>query len=244
MFAQVPGTPFLVNGPVWRLSGIIDRNGNQTTLTYIAGNLTSITDTYGRTINLTYNLQNKLASSTDPAGRITTFQYDSTGRRLIRITDPLGNSIQYSYNLLYQLTGKVDKDGRAFSYAYVNGEPVAVLDGANASRATLSNPNNWATDLTALASTQVRVYLPSTTSVTDGRGNVWRYQYDANGYVNKTVAPDGATATYSCDPVTLMVSSNTDANGHTTSYQYDAQGNLIHMTDALSFMTTYTYEPT
>ncbi|HEV3201059.1 MAG TPA: PEP-CTERM sorting domain-containing protein, partial [Bryobacteraceae bacterium] len=219
-FALVPGTPFLVSGPVWRLIGIVDRNGNQTTLTYTAGNLNSITDTYGRTITLTYTAQNKLASITDPAGRVTTFQYDSTGRKLIRITDPLGNSIQYSYNILYQLSGKIDKDGRTFSYAYANGEPVAVQDSTGAFRATLSNPNNWATDLTALASTQVRVYLPSTTSVTDGRGNVWRYQYDANGYVTKTVAPDGATATYTYDPATLMVSSRTDANGHTASYQY------------------------
>ncbi len=199
-FAAVPNTPFLVAGPVYRLTTIVDRNGNTTTLTYTAGNLTSITDTYGRTLSLAYNAQNKLTSVTDPAGRITTFQYDATGHKLTTITDPNGNSIQYSYNILYQLASKTDKAGRIFSYSYANNEPVAVKDSKGTARATLSNPNNWATDATQLAMNQLRVYLPSTTSNTDGRGNVWKYQYDSNGYLTQTIAPDGATTAIPTTP--------------------------------------------
>lgn len=242
-FAAVPNTPFLVAGPVYRLTTIVDRNGNTTTLTYTAGNLTSITDTYGRTLSLAYNAQNKLTSVTDPDGRITTFQYDTTGHKLATITDPNGKSIQYSYNILYQLVSKTDKAGRIFSYSYANSEPIAVKDSQGTARATLSNPNNWATDATQLAMNQLRVYLPSTTSNTDGRGNVWKYQYDANGYLSQTIAPDGATTAYTYDPNTLMLASQTDADGNTTQYQYDAQGNMIQKTDALSHVTTYTYEP-
>jgi YD repeat-containing protein len=110
-FASIPNTSFLVEGPVWRLTSIVDRNGNTTTLTYTNGDLTSVTDTYGRSITLTYNSQRKLEAIADPAGRLTTFQYDSTGRQLTKITDPIGNTIQYSYNFLYQLTGKVDRMG-------------------------------------------------------------------------------------------------------------------------------------
>jgi YD repeat-containing protein len=232
-FKSIPGTPFLVGGsPVWRLTGIVDRNGNTTTLTYTGGNLTSITDTYGRSLTFTYSPQNKLASVTDPAGRLTTFQYDSTNHLLTKITDPKGNSIQYSYNTLYQLISKSDKAGRIFTYSYSNFEPVAVKDSNGTARANLSNPNNWATDSTQLAMNQLRVYVPSTTTNTDGRGNAWKYQYDSNGYLTQTIAPDGATTSYVYDPGTLQLASMTDANGHTTSYQYDPMGNRTKLTDA------------
>ena len=242
-FAAIPNTPFLVAGPVYRLTSIVDRNGNTTTLTYTAGDLTSIIDTYGRSLILAYTAQNKLTSVTDPDGRITTFQYDATGHKLTKITDPNGKSIQYSYNVLYQLTSKTDKAGRIFSYSYGNTEPLAVKDHNGTARATLSNPNGWATDATQLAMNQLRVYLPSTTTNTDGRGNVWKYEYDSNGYLSQTIAPDGATTTYSYDANTLMLASQTDANGNTTQYQYDAQGNLTQKADALGHVTTYTYEP-
>jgi RHS repeat-associated protein len=242
-FATTPGTPFLVGGPVLRLTTITDRNGNITTFTYTSGNLTSVKDTYGRTVTFAYNTQNKLTSSTDPAARVTTFQYDPTGHMLTKITDPNGNTIQYTYNAFYQLTRKIDKSGRTFSYSYVNSAPVAVNDASGASRATLSNSNNWATDSTQLALFQLRVYLPSTVVDTDGRGNLWKYQYDSNGYPTQTIAPDGATTTYTYDPATLQLATLTDANGHTTSYQYDAQGNRTKVTDALGHVTTYTYEP-
>jgi RHS repeat-associated protein len=242
-FASIPGTPFSVGGPVWRLTQIVDRNGNTTVLSYTGGNLASVTDTYGRTTAFTYNAQHKVASVTDPAGRVTAFTYDPTGHMLTGLTDPNGNSLHYSYNTLYQLTGKTDKAGRTFTYAYSSYEPVAVDDSSGTSSATMSNAGNWATNAGALAANITRTYVPAATTVTDGRGNTWQYQYDANSYLLKTTAPDGSTTSYTYDPSTLMANSWTDANGHTTSYQYDSQGNLIQMTDALGNVTTYTYDP-
>jgi RHS repeat-associated protein len=243
-FESIPNTPFLVGGPVWRLVKITDRNNNVTTVSYTTGDLTSVTDTYGRVIHYTYNVQHRLISSTDPGGRITTFTYDTTGKKLTKITDPIGNSIQYSYDINYRLISKIDKDGRTFTYFYQNGLPESVRDSANQSSATLSNPNNWATNSTQLALNQLRVYTPSTTTNTDGRGSSWQYQYDANGYVTKSTAPDATSMTYVYDPNTLMIATKTDANGHVTSYQYDSNGNLTRLTDALGHVTTYTYEPT
>jgi RHS repeat-associated protein len=242
-FASIPGTPFLVSGPVYRLTSIADRNGNTTTLTYSGGNLVSVTDTYGRVLSFAYNAQNHLSSVKDPDGRVTTFQYGSTGHLLTKMTDPNGKSIQYTYNTLFQPTSKVDKAGRTFLYSYANFLPVAVNDATNTGPARLSNPSNWSTDPTQLAMNQLRVYNPSTTTNTDGRGNVWKYTYDSNGYLTQTVAPDTATTTHTYDPVTLHIASMTDANGHTTTYQYDSMGNRTQMTDALAHVTKYTYEP-
>jgi RHS repeat-associated protein len=242
-FASIPGTHFLVSGPVWPLTKIVDRNGNTTTLSYGGGNLTSVTDTYGRSITFSYNSQNHLTSATDPLGRVTHFQYDSTGHLLAGITDPNGKSIHYSYNTLFQITNKTDKASRAFEYQYKNELPTAVYDSTGTGPSTLSNAGNWATNAADLAMFQERVYIPGTTTNTDGRGNIWTYQYDSNGYLVETTAPDGATTQYTYDSATLQVASKTDADGHTTTYQYDSEGNRIQMTDALGHVTTYTYEP-
>ena len=240
----VPNTPFFVGGgPVYRLTSIVDRNNNVTTLTYVNGNLTSVTDTYGRSLVLGYNGQNKLTSVTDALLRTTTLAYDSTGRQLLKITDPENQFVQYSYNFLYQLTDKVDKDGRVFSYLYQNREPVAIQDGTGVNLFNLTNPLNWATDFNELSLNLMRVYIPTTTSQTDGRGNVWRHDYESHGYITRVIAPDGATTRYSYDPITLMLASKTDANNHATGFQYDAFGNLTKMTDALGHITTYIYEP-
>src|ERR1700728_213752 len=242
-FASVPGTHFLVSGPVWPLTKIVDRNGHTTTLTYTGSNLTSVTDTYGRTITFGYNAENHVTSVTDPLGRLTTFRYDSTGHLLTQITDPNGKTIQYTYNVLFQITSETDKASRVFNYIYANYLPVAIYDSTGTGPSTLSNSSNWATDPIQLAMYQLRVYVPSMTSDIDGRGNVWKYQYDSNGYLTQTIAPDGATTSYSYDPATLKVASTTDGDGHTTTYQYDSEGNRIKMTDALGYVTTYTYEP-
>lgn len=241
LFAQVPGTPFLIEGPVWRLISITDRNNNVTTLSYVAGKLTQVTDTYGQSLTFSYT-GNLLTQVTDPLGRITRFTY-SAGT-LVQITDPENKSVKYTYNSLAQVIRKVDKDGRVFAYKY-NGaqKPVGITDGGGNPVLSMTNINNWATDETVLAMNLLRQYVPSTTSKTDGRGNVWRYQYDKNGYITKLTAPDGAITSYIYDAATLQVASMTDANNHTTSYQYDSLGNLLKKTDALGYVTTYTYEP-
>ncbi|MBV8845291.1 MAG: RHS repeat protein [Bryobacterales bacterium] len=246
-FMLIPDTPFMVGGPVYRLVSVVDRNHNTTTLTYSSGNLTSVTDTYNRSLAFGYDAHHNLISVTDPDGRLTTVQYDSTGATLTQIKDPVPAShpIQYAYNAFYQLISKTDKAGRTFTYAYTSGSPglpIAVQDSAGTSRATLSNPTNWATDPTQLMLFLNRVYIPSTTTNTDGRGNQWQYSYDSNGYLTQTVAPDGATTKYTYDPATLQVADMTDANGNTTTYKYDSEGNRIRMTDPLGNFTEYYYD--
>jgi RHS repeat-associated protein len=243
-YISVPNTPFLVGGPVYRLDTITDRIGNVTKMTYTSGgDLASTSDTYGRTITYSYNGNHHLTAVTDPLGRTTTFAYDSTGRQLLSLTDPNGRTTQYTYNTLYQITKKTDGDGRTFSYSYANLLPAADRDANSGLIYSFTNPSNWATDPTQLALNRMRVYVPSTTSRTDGRGNLWTYTYDNHGFPTSIKAPDGSTTTYTYDPTTLMMASQTDANGHTTTYTYDMQGNMLTQTDALGHTTAYTYEP-
>jgi YD repeat-containing protein len=157
-FAPIPNTPFLVGGPVYRLTSVTDRNHNTTALVYSNGDLTSITDTYGRSLTLSYTSQHKLATVRDPLGRTTTFTYDATGRQLRAITDPAGKTIQYTYDVSYHITKKIDKDGRTFSYIYnTKSNPTALTDGANNRLYGLTKPQNWATNSTVLARDLLRV---------------------------------------------------------------------------------------
>src|SRR5271165_1406015 len=102
-YQSIPGTPFLVDGPVYRLTSITDRNNNVTTLTYTGGNLTSVTDTYGRSLTLAYNAKNLVSTVTDPQGRVTTFTYNAGTYLLTSITDPTNHTTTYTYNYLYQV---------------------------------------------------------------------------------------------------------------------------------------------
>lgn len=242
-FAEIPGTHFRLSGPlVFRLTRIADRNNNTTTLSYTGGDLTEITDTYGRSLTLTYDGRNKLEFITDPLGRTTRLEYSPNGRKLIRITDPEGKSITYHYSGL-NLRRKIDKDGRVFSYVYGANVPVAVKDGARDTLFRLTNTQKWGVDRRRRFHDRLLVYLPATTVRTDGRGNVWTYDYDEHAYITRIVAPDGAPTSYTYDPATLLVASVTDANTHSTFYEYDALGNRTKVTNALGHITTFTYEP-
>jgi RHS repeat-associated protein len=248
IFGPVNNTPFLVGGPVLRLKSIVDKDGNVTTLFYSAnGDLVEIRDTYGRGVLLGY-VNHHLTSITDPLMRVTRLVYDSTGTKLLKVTDPALKSTQYAYNTLNQIIQVTDRDGRVFTATYnALRKPVGVKDAAGKVLFSLTNTTNWATDPLALARDLARVYVPSTTFMTDGRGKVWTYDYDKNGYVTRMVAPDGATTRYEYDPATLQVKTLIDAklapNTGVTRYEYDAVGNLVKMTDALLHVTTYTYDP-
>ncbi|TAK99830.1 MAG: RHS repeat protein [Verrucomicrobia bacterium] len=241
-FASVPSTTYLVSGPILRLTHAADRNGNVTTLSYSNGVLVLVTDPYGRSLSLGYTNGNHLARVTDPLGRVTRFQYDAQFRVLTRITDPDGKLTRYTYNSAYQLTRKIDRDARMNFYLYRNQKPYSIVDGLGQTIFSLSNPANWDTDRNTLAQWLRRVYTPTTTSKTNGLGQVWRYTYDTNGYVTRIVAPDGATTSYSYDGLSRRVAAATNENGAVTTYQYDSRGNRIAVTDALGNTTTYAYD--
>lgn len=243
-FGTVANSPFLIQGPVYQLLQTGDRNNNVTTMSYnSSGLLSTVTDPFGRTLQFTYNSGNHLTSVTDPLGRTTLFQYDPSNRVPTQITDPQGNITQYTYNSQYQITRKVDRDGRMYFYTYKNQLPFMVTDGSGQPYFSMTNPTNWSVNSTNLAFSLRRQYNPSTTTSTDGRGNLWQYAYDTNGYITNVVAPDSTTTKYTYDPATHLVSSITDPNGNVTRYQYDGNGNRTNITDAMGNVTRYTYDP-
>jgi RHS repeat-associated protein len=74
-----------------------------------AHNLLTKTDSRGTT-TYTYDVLNRLASVTEPSGKVTTYTYDESGNRLTQTvvgTDTNITTTTYSYNTLNRLTGTV-----------------------------------------------------------------------------------------------------------------------------------------
>jgi YD repeat-containing protein len=119
---------------------------------------------------------------------------------------------------------------------------VAIRDSNNDVILSLTNASNWAINQLDLFRKQERNYTPSTTTKTDGRGNKWVYEYNADGLITKMIAPDSATTKYEYDS-TLNVKKQTDANNHITQYEYDSNGNMTKSKDHLNHETLYEYHP-
>ncbi|MFN8856129.1 MAG: Ig-like domain-containing protein, partial [Planctomycetaceae bacterium] len=70
-----------------QLTQLVDFNGNATTLTYLSGLLSTITDPFTRKTTFTY-ASGKLASVTDFAGKITTLTRETGTARLLSVSTP------------------------------------------------------------------------------------------------------------------------------------------------------------
>ncbi|MSQ27651.1 MAG: hypothetical protein EXR51_05895 [Dehalococcoidia bacterium] len=122
------------------LTGIKDRYGNTSTLTYTAGKLTAVSDPAGRgslsfaydtcsagrlcsitdwmsparTVSFGYDGSGRLTSATDREGKTTTYGYDGTSQRLTTITDANGH---VAVTNAYDAQGRVStqKDARGLT---------------------------------------------------------------------------------------------------------------------------------
>jgi RHS repeat-associated protein len=102
------------------LTSIATRAGVTTTLTYSAGSLSSISNSFGRTLIVGYDSVGRLSSLDLPDGGQITYQYDDSDR-LIGVTNADGTTRTYQYENKNQwlLTGITDEDSSRFAtYTY------------------------------------------------------------------------------------------------------------------------------
>ena len=192
-----------------------------TTLAYTTGKLSSITDSAGRTITITYVAATpaliervtlpdaryveygytggKLTSVRDPRGKTTTLAYNATSGYLESILDPLG-SYQLQ-NVVYDGQGRVtseeDGAGEAITYSYTTSGGYELT--------TVTNPGRGGTVYKHLKNMVISVTDPlgrvtsygydgraRKASETDGRGNTTRFEYDSAGNGIREIAPSPA----------------------------------------------------
>lgn len=208
------------------LSGIVDRNGESTTISRTASSIT-VTTPDGRTATYQLDANGRAAALTGPADWTVGYTYDAEGR-LETVVDARGSQWHYSY----------DADGRMVGEAApLSGEITTTYDDAG----RVATQTNRRGGVTTFA------YSPgdgaaSTTRVTDPAGVVTEYAYDHGLLVSKTLDPDGVPATWT---YTYNVNGDqetaTTPTGERVWRSFDDQGRVLRRVDEAGLVTTYTY---
>lgn len=224
-----------------------------TTLVYVSGKLSSIVDSAGRSIAITYSVADpaliervtlpdgryvqygytsgRLTSVRDPRGKTWTVAYDVNGR-LVSIQDPaLHFELQ---NIQYDGQGRVTSEqngtGDTTTYTYTTSS------GYDLTTVTIPGRGDWVYTHRNYMLMSVTDPLGRTTSytydsmgrratVTDGRGNTSRYEYDIVGNIVKEVAPQplGYVVTRTFNATNDLLTDK-DGRTNTTTYAYATSG--------------------
>jgi RHS repeat-associated protein len=270
-------TPVLVGQPqIAFLMSITDANGNTTAFSHDSNvplEITQITDPIGRSLNLTYDGANRIASISDPIGRTVQYTYNSHGY-LATVTDAAGGVTAYSYDVADQLASITDPRGITYlknTYDSFTGRVVAQT-AADGGVTTFSyarlGPDNFTEvygvplgDLAALYHCFCRVasFGPSfygievnnspviSTTVTDPLGNQTTYHYNPAGFLLDVTDALGQKTVYNVDPNSNQTLSTTDPLGRMTAFTYDSNGNTTSVTrlegTPNAVTTSFTYDP-
>lgn len=188
------------------------------------GRLISTTNSAGRTITFSRDLDSRQEVITDDDGNITVFEYDENGR-VLQVTDPLGGITRNTY----------DSQGNQLTTTNPLGETIT---------RTFDDKGNKLTETDPLGNTITYTYDSASrpTTIQDPLGRIKSYQYDSAGkLLQETNAAGIVAATMTYDPSGNLLT-RTNAVGQTITYEYDTYGNIIAATDSLGNVARYAYD--
>lgn len=255
--ASVGSVPFTVG----LLASIKTRNGYTQTVNRNAGQqISSVTDSYGRSLGFTYGGLGRLATVTTPDGLVLTFGY--TGVFLTSVsysTSPI-TSKTYNYDSLGDLLSVTDENGNAlitWTYdAYGRGLSSQSAGGVDNYTVSYNDSNNTRTVTNGLSQPIVytlvnfnnigkvtKIARTATSTVPAGSET---FAYDANGFTSKVTDWSGHVTNYTNnahgDPTTIVEAYGT-AQARTTTITYDTV--CVHLPASIvtpGVTTTYTYD--
>ncbi len=187
------------------------------------GRLIRITNSAGRTVNFTSNLNTRQEVITDFDGNVTVTEYNENGN-VVRVTDPLGGVTTHTY----------DANGNQISTTNALGHTI---------NRTFDDRGNKLTETDPLGNTTTYTYNSANKPLTikDANGNTTSFTYDSKGnLLSRTNALGVVDAQYSYDSNGNVVSF-TNANGLTTNYEYDTYGNITAVVDPDGNRKSYVY---
>lgn len=176
------------------LHTITNASGRVITLTYTGGYLSSVSDGT-RTVSYTYDVSGNLSTVTDPAGAVTTYQYD-IGHRLTDILTP-GNAIDAGghQSFTYDSQGRASTTtglNRAHWMSFAYNTPTAGMTTVTDSKGAVSVfAYDQSGDITSITdpngkTTNYGWTNGLKTSRTDQLGNVTTYAYTAGNLTQVT----------------------------------------------------------
>ena len=236
-----------------QITKVTDKNGNETAYTYDPnGNIIKTTDALGTEVLFEYNAndqltkmtQNRVDSFHEQAEQlITLYQYD--GRNLVtKVVRSSGDEELYTYDGNGNMLTKTDADGYVTEYSYNSLDLVSHINYNDAKEVSyqynkvgeLVKMDDW------LGTTTFEVdLLGQLKKVTDHKGNVVEYAYDAVGNQTSVTYPDETTVTKTYDN-TYNLTKVTDAENQNYLYQYDDAGRVTKLTYPNGWVEDYTYD--
>ena len=209
-----------------------DKGGHTTQYVLDAnGNVVEAIDALGNSTLYEYDLMGNLVKTSlhrvdtqdnVDEWEITTYEYDGNGN-LTKQTDADGTVTEYTYSPLDLVTNINYNGGKSVSYQYNGtGELVQM------------------TDWTGTTSFELDL-LNQITKVTDTKGAVVEYEYDATGNQTAVHYPDDTTVTKTYD-LNGNLKTVTEDDGRTTTYSYDGMNRLSRMEYPHGWVEDYHYD--
>ncbi len=209
------------------------------------GGLVEITDPLGRQRGQTFNPDGSLESATDWLGNCTHFSIDGFGR-IIKAVDPAGNPTTYQYDPLDNLTRIDFADGTSTLAQYdESGNLTQITDrNGHATQYAYASYNRLVERTDALGQT-IKVAWDSEPdrmiSLTNPKGEIHRYEYNATGEVIREIGFDGRELQYTYDPYGNCVAT-VNGLGERIAYDRDVLGRLVCVTQPNGEKNTYQYD--
>ncbi|HND55420.1 MAG TPA: hypothetical protein PLV92_23560, partial [Pirellulaceae bacterium] len=178
----------------------------------------------------------RVASITDPAGRVTQLSYDASGN-LVRVTNPDGAERAWSYDARHLLVGEVNERG--------DRETTEYDFAGRATRATQADGS-----VRQIQPRQTQNLLPPSATInplsppvaasiwspqvrfSDPIGNVLTSQLDSDGQRVAARDPAGPLPGFERNRQNLVRQAS-DGRGNLTLFTYDSRGNLVSVQDSL-----------
>jgi len=233
-----------------------------------SGQLTSVTDSYSRTLTFTYNGDNTIATVVTPDSTTITYGYTASngGQHLTSVTYPTSpaSSVTYSYgtsilnNALTQVTDENGNNFLSWTYdAYGRALTSQKGTGANANVTTFSYNDTAATTTVTNALGVADTYtltrlinIPKITGISRAATGTTAaatasFTYDTNGYMASKVDWNGNTTTYTNNSYgnpTQIVEASGSTVARTTTIVYDTT--CVRLPDSITtpdLTTSFTY---
>ena len=205
----------------------------------------------------TYDGYDRLVTSTDPMGNISTYHYDENGNRDSlstegELTDVPGSAGNVRLSQSAYIFDAMDRRIRTEIAFFDPNTQMAISDGNSVTETQYSdtsqiirvtNDNSHATEITYDTANRAL-------TVTDAKGNTLTYDYDLNSnLISATTVeksdlgnPDETfTTTSTYDGLNRLIKT-TDNVGNTHTYAYDSRDNTTDIIDALNHETRYEYD--
>ncbi|MEI6166096.1 MAG: DUF6531 domain-containing protein [bacterium] len=213
-------------------------------------NLVAWTDPENHTRRYDYDLVfNQPVRTWDPAGRVTTMDYDACGR-LIRTTDAAGNISTMAYDRYGNVVRTTDADGAVEDTAYDENGLNVVKSRNRRGFETVYEADAYGNCTRVTAPDGGRRHATFNAggwklSERDEAGIETRYQYDRNGCLTNIIHAAGtleeAAEGRQVDGRNLEIA-HLDPYGRAETIEYDADGRPLCLTDRLGGQTVTEYD--